>query len=193
MDSFEEKDLFNPIDRRVRFSGVRKRAIEAEEQDGGALTRAQAKRQKIETESLPTAQSLITQESKKTDNLVFEPVTSHKLLTENKPSTSQVNSLAENRDSDDADKLDNSNQPAQDIESELTKQNENEPRVTFDQLEQRSESPAASLISSNSDYSSDTIVFENSELQAHIYQAFHRHQKIFTYVIISCKYFLKAS
>lgn len=193
MDSFEDKDLFNPVDRRVRFSGVRKRAIEADEQDGGALTRAQAKRQKIETESLPTAQSLIAQESKKTDNLGFEPVTSNNLLTENKPSTSQVNSLAEKGESDDADKQDNSNQPAQDIESELTEQSKNESPVTFDQPKQRSESPGASLISSNSDYSSDTIVFENSELQAHIYQAFHRHQKIFTYVIILCKYFIKAS
>lgn len=188
MDSFEEKDLFSPIDRRVRFSGVRKRPLEADDQDGGALTRAQAKRQKIETELLPTAsdQPLITQSSKKTDNLGFEPSTSNKLLTENEPSTSQVNSSAKNGESDDVDKLDDGDQPPQDVESELMKRSEIEPPVTSDQHEQISETPGASLISSNSDYSSDTIVFENSELEAHIYQAFHRHQKIFTYVIFLC-------
>lgn len=177
MDSFNPKDLFAPITRRILYSGVRHSAkrnldLQAEEQDGGALTRAQAKQQKLDSPSnLPSLpQTLVAA----TAPLGFEPPDAQ---SENEPvaPTNSAHLEFEARNTEPE------SEPVASTSSRLAEPSTSTDLLPMGESDHITVKPStAPLISSNSEYENDSVVVKNDTVEAHIYQSYHRHQKIFT-------------
>lgn len=138
---------------------------------GGATTRSQTKRIKLDDQLAHSNSNTKTIDNSQSLPNTTSEIASKKHLSE--PHASPT--FGTDQDGDISG--DETNEPRSSPEVSTDKIDDN----IKDQTEPMGLEPAATepLKTSSSVYDQDTIVLQNDLLEAHIYRAFHRHQKIF--------------
>lgn len=149
-----------------RTFGVMKRQPTDEDQIGGALTRQQAKKLKLEGDSVVSIDP--------SENTLTEPV-----IRDDGQDLSGPEDVDENIQGESSPDVQETGDPLPTEQDDAPRSNDSD-NPDKENTDKDSElGDTAGLLTSNSDFDKDTIVVENDLVKGHIYMAYHRHQKIF--------------